>query len=133
MARSKSLRVLLAGEGGELAQALRDAGHEVDVGDDALAALDAAESYVLDVAVIDLEGFHGAPFALARAIRVASFGYKPLFIVVTASPGAEVEADCRDAGIDLMLTKPVRPMTLVGFVNRLGSIVAEYEAFDPAI
>ena len=57
MARRKRLRVLLAGEGGELAQALREAGHAVALGGDALAALDAAESGALDVAVIDLEGF----------------------------------------------------------------------------
>ena len=40
--RTKSLRVLLAGEGGEIARALRDAGHEVDVGGDAVTALNAA-------------------------------------------------------------------------------------------
>src|SRR5437016_5712888 len=98
MARTKSLRVLLAGESGVLESALREAGHEVDVGPDALSALGAAEAYSLDVVVIDLEGFEGEPFALAKAIRVASFGYKPLFVAMTRSQNEKVEARCRDAG-----------------------------------
>jgi DNA-binding response OmpR family regulator len=133
MARTKSLRVLLAGEAEELARALRAAGHEVDVGEDAITALDVAEAYALDVTVIDLEGFRGEPYALARAIRTASFGYKPLFVALARSPDGRVEGECRDAGIDLLLTKPVHLAALVGFVNRLGAVVAEYEEFDPSI
>lgn len=133
MARTKSLHVLLAGENDELARALRVAGHEVEVGEDAMTALNAAEASSVDVAVIDLEEFRGEPFALAKAIRGATFGYKPLFVAMTRDLGDQVEMECRDAGIDLMLVKPVSPSLLVGFVGRLGAVVAEYESFDPVI
>src|SRR5262249_2890621 len=118
MARTKSLRVLLAGEGGEFEHALRAAGHDVDVGDDAVAALNVAGSYSLDVVVIDLDEFQGEPFALAKAIRVATFGYKPLFVAMTASQTGQVEDKCRDAGIDLLLLKPVALALLTGFLRR---------------
>lgn len=134
MPRSARLRVLLAGAYAALHRALLAAGHDVTSAPDSFAALAAAEERHLDVVVIDRDSFQGEPFALAKAVRATSLGFKPFFALL-APPGHDdrLEDHCREAGIDLLLFAPVAPSLVAGFLDRLGSVVAEYDSFDPAI
>lgn len=62
-----------------------------------------------------------------------SYWRKPMFVALGGADTARCEACCREAGIDLLLVKPVDPSMLTGFLGRLRSVVEDYESFDPAI
>ena len=133
MTSPRGLRVLLAGDHGELATLLRSAGHDVAAGPTRAAALGAAEAASHDVVILDPDGVDSDPFALARRLRAVAYAPKPLFVALSRDAGPQFEADCRDAGIDLLLIKPVEPRLLTGFLDRLSAVAADYTAFDPAI
>src|SRR5689334_8789807 len=119
MARSRGLRVLLAGGegGGALEEALRSAGHDVSASADDAGALTTAKASCLDVVILDVEGLQESdPFALAQGIRAVSFWRKPLFVVM-AQEGGRCESCCREAGIDLLFVKPVAPQLVTGFLG----------------
>jgi len=127
------MRVLLAGSDGELVSRLREAGHDVDAAPDGTSAVRAAESSSHDVVILDLDAAGSDPFALARNVRAVSYWPKPLFVGLAGTLDPQHEDRSREAGIDLLLAKPVPPGLLTGFLDRLSTVVADYESFDPAI
>jgi DNA-binding response OmpR family regulator len=127
------MRVLLTGSHSELASRLREAGHDVDAAADGSSAIRAAEASTHDVVILDLDGTEGDPYALARHVRAASYFPKPLFVGLAQALDPNHENRSRAAGIDLLLAKPVQPGLLTGFLDRLSSVVADYESFDPMI
>jgi CheY-like chemotaxis protein len=133
MTRPRGMRVLLAGSHSELASPLREAGHDVDAAADGTSAVRAAESSSHDVVILDLDESGSDPYALARNVRAVSFWPKPLFVGLAQSLDPQHEDRSREAGIDLLLAKPVQPGLLTGFLNRLSTVMADYESFDPAI
>jgi CheY-like chemotaxis protein len=133
MNRPRGMRVLLAGGHGELASSLREAGHDVDAAADGTSAVRAAESSSHDVVILDLDVPESDPYDLARTVRAASYWPKPLFVALAQTLDPLREDRSREAGIDLLLAKPVPPGLLTGFLDRLSTVVADYESFDPAI
>src|SRR5947207_5391104 len=107
MNRPRGMRVLLAGSPSELASSLREAGHDVDAAADGTSAVRAAESSSHDVVILDLDVPESDPYALARNVRAASYWPKPLFVGLAQALDAQREDRSREAGIDLLLAKPV--------------------------
>ena len=132
MQKPYGLRVLMVGDHGPLAEPLRGEGHEVIVVPDAPAATDAAR-VVLDVVVLDLDQPGIDVAGLADAIRRRAFWRKPMFIALARHGGAGPEKRCKEAGLDLLLVKPVAPDLLMGFLGRLQAVVQDLESFDPMI
>jgi DNA-binding response OmpR family regulator len=133
MSRATGLRVLLAGDGGEFATTLRSEGHTVTAARNSTSALGAAESCVPDVVIVDLEQLDGDPFALAKHVRRAARWHKPMVIAISHRECATCDARLREAGVDLLLVKPVEAKLLTGFLGRLWSVVRDFESFDPMI
>jgi DNA-binding response OmpR family regulator len=86
-----------------------------------------------EVVILDLAGAGGDPFGLAREIRASSWWRKPMFIALAEAADAGLESRCAEAGIDLVMLKPVGAGLLTGFLGRLDAVVRDYESFDPAI
>lgn len=133
MLGSEPLRVLLAGTTNPLRESLRQAGHRVAVGMETATALSVARQTELDVVVIDQDRVFADPFTLAKNIRAASLWRKPFFVLLAKENSDSQEAECREAGFDLLLFKPFAGELLLGFLERLKSVVDECQAFDPMI
>ena len=132
MQKQQGLRVLMVG-GLDLVGPLRADGHEVQAVADGARALSTARAVVLDVVVVDLDLPDTDGFALARAIRAATAGRKPMFIALAGQGGEDSYRRCQEAGIDLHLVKPVQSEVLQGFLGRLQAVVQDIESFDPMI
>jgi CheY-like chemotaxis protein len=132
MPKQQGLRVLMVG-GVDLAGPLRGDGHEVLAVADGPKALSTARAVVLDVVVLDLDLPDTDGFALARGIRAATAGRKPMFIALAGHGGEDSYRRCQEAGIDLHLVKPVRSEVLQRFLGRLKAVVEDIESFDPMI
>ena len=115
------LRVLLAEDNATnqlvSTSILRRAGCEVVVVGDGAAAVSAATHAHFDVVLMDVQmpGMDG--FAATRAIRAAT-GVPPCLIIgLTASIGPELAGQCRAAGMDFHLSKPIGRDLLVRTLN----------------
>ena len=86
---------------------LRRVGHEVQVAEDAVAALDAASACQFDVALIDigLPGMNG--YELAERLQNGSTHERPLLVAMTGYGQEEDRRRSRAAGFDHHLVKPV--------------------------
>jgi DNA-binding response OmpR family regulator len=133
MASRFGLRVLLVGCSEEVARAVRDGGHDASSRGDSVSAVRDARACTPDVVILDLGAVPGDPLSLAREIRTASLWPKPLFVALVEGETAELEAQCKAAGIDLLFVKPLRPGLLAEFLSRLTAVAEEYRSFDPAI
>ena len=91
-----------------------------------------ARSSSLDVVILDFEEGDRS-FALAKEIRAASLWRKPMFVAIAGAGGDPCEACYREAGIDLLLVKPVATELVTQILGRLIGIVADYASFDPVI
>jgi DNA-binding response OmpR family regulator len=96
-----------------IAMILRSAGHEVLVFYEGKPALDAAEAFQPDAAVLDigLPGLNG--YDLARGLR-ERMGSTGLLLVAMTGWGQEEDVrNARAAGFDFHLVKPVEPHRLL--------------------
>jgi CheY-like chemotaxis protein len=108
---SDRLRILLVDDNADaleiMAEALREAGHEVAVADDGLEALRLLDTLDPAVGVLDL----GMPvmdgLKLARRIRERRPAGKPLLIAVSGYSEPRGRVLSREAGFDLHFAKPV--------------------------
>jgi CheY-like chemotaxis protein len=127
------LSVLLIGCPEAVVRAVHEGGHRTAAPAAPEAGIAEARDTVLDVVILDLAKAGDDPFALARSIRASSPWRKPMFLALTESDDDELDARCRNAGIDLLLLQPVRPDLLAGFLGRLSAVVQDYASFDPMI
>jgi DNA-binding response OmpR family regulator len=133
MSKPGGLRVLLVGCTDAVIRAVEQSGHRTAAHANANASLSEARDTGLDVVILDL-GLAGAdPFALAKSLRAASRWRKPMFLALGDNDSDELDGSCREAGIDLLLVKPVEPEHVAGFLTRLQTVVEDQESFDPAI
>lgn len=95
-----------------LKRMLELAGHRVRVAVDGLAALDAVQSAVPDVALIDIGLPQMDGYELARRIRAEGHAKRPLLIAITGYGLPEDRNRSREAGFDMHLVKPVDSSTL---------------------
>jgi two-component system OmpR family response regulator len=115
-------RVLVADDNSDLAESvamlLRFEGHEVRIAHDGLSALELAEEFKPDAALLDigLPGLNG--YELARKLRSHSSGQKLLLIAVTGYGRFEDRARSKNAGFDCHLVKPVDPHALSALLKK---------------
>jgi CheY-like chemotaxis protein/two-component sensor histidine kinase len=109
-------RVLVADDNSDLAESvamlLRFEGHEVRIALDGPSALELAEEFKPDAALLDigLPGLNG--YELARKLRSRSSGQKLLLIAVTGYGRFKDRERSKNAGFDCHLVKPVDPHAL---------------------
>lgn len=97
---------------GSLAMLLRLWGHEATIAHDGPTALEAVESRVPDIALLDigLPGMDG--YTLARRLRTHLPARRTVLVAVTGWGQDEDRAQTREAGFDHHLVKPVELSTL---------------------
>jgi CheY-like chemotaxis protein len=113
---SRSLRILLVEDHPDVAAStallLEYFGHDVSVAPDGRAALELARLSPPDVALLDI----GLPIMdgceVARQLVGLCRENKPALIAVSGYGGEEQARRCADAGIELLLLKPVDPEEL---------------------
>ena len=119
----RSLKVLLAEDNAvnqRVATAmLRKRGHQVDVVDDGVAAVEAVRSRRYDVVLMDVQmpGLDG--LAATRQIRADGFGSLRI-IALTAHATTDDRDRCREAGMNDFLSKPFQPYDLFRMVEECG-------------
>lgn len=116
-----------------LADSLRSAGHEVVIAQDERTALELArlkqpDVVFFEVAQPDLDGY-----AVARGIQELFAWRRPLLVAFSAQPDQQPNYRSREAGIDLLLGKPVDLGLLRGLLRRFQSILQDMEGFDPGL
>jgi len=127
-ARKRQLLKVLVAEDNPVNQAvvqriLQSAGHDatvVDNGEQALDALEAA-SYDLVIADMRMPGMNGL-----EAMKIHRFTetdrYVP-WIMLTGDATQETMDECKAAGVDAYLTKPINPKVLLASIQRLAEIL----------
>ncbi|HZS69814.1 MAG TPA: ATP-binding protein, partial [Burkholderiales bacterium] len=101
-----------------LKRMLELAGHRVRVAVDGAAALDAVQSSVPDVALIDIGLPRMDGYELARRIRADVHEKRPLLVAITGYGLPEDRNRSREAGFDMHLVKPVDSTTLADLLAR---------------
>jgi CheY-like chemotaxis protein len=97
-------------------------GHEVRQAYGGEAGLALAGAYRPDVLLLDVMMPHMSGIDLAPQVRQLAGLKNCLMIAVTGRTGAETQSQCEQAGIDLILTKPVNLESL----QTLLTLVSEY-------
>jgi two-component system sensor histidine kinase RpfC len=94
-------------------------------GQDALAAL---ERMRFDVALLDVNMPEVSGYEVARLYRVAHGGeWRLPMIALTADATSETERLCREAGMDMVLTKPVEAAQLLAEIEEIYARAARPE------
>ncbi|HXY98978.1 MAG TPA: ATP-binding protein [Stellaceae bacterium] len=121
-APARKLRILIAEHDGAnrkiLRRILEMAGHQTAVVDDGEAALavldrDRFDLVLLDVAMPELSGYE-----VAKLYRMEHLGEGRLpLIALAADAASETERQCREGGMDAVLTKPVEATQLLAAID----------------
>jgi len=124
IAASKPLKVLVAEDNPAnckvLKSVLEGAGHEVEIAIDGEAALTALERTRFDIALLDINMPEVSGYEVAKLYRVSHVGEWRLPIVaLTADATSETERLCREAGMDMVLTKPIEAAQLLGALDEI--------------
>jgi signal transduction histidine kinase len=110
------LRVLVADDNQDSATnwaaLIGDAGHEVVAAHDGRAALEAAERFIPQLALLDIGMPHLDGYEVARRIRATNWGSGVYLVAVTGWGQAKDRIMAREAGFDAHYTKPLDPMML---------------------
>ncbi len=99
---------------------LERSGHQTVVVDDGLQAMDAMESNVFDLVLMDVNmpGMNG--LEATRLYRVAMPAKPRLpILALTADATAETERNCIQAGMDGCITKPITPARLIARIDAM--------------
>lgn len=115
------LRVLCADDNADgaesLATLLEIAGATVRVCLDGAEAMNAAEEFAPDVALLDLDMPRADGFAVARWLRASAEGRPFLLVAVTGSADPDCPRRTTAAGFDYHFTKPADPATLLAILT----------------
>jgi len=106
---------------------LERAGHDCRLVEDGQQALDALQQDEFDLAIVDMHMPAADGLEVFRLYRFAHAGKQGLpFIMLTANATVEARQDCKEAGIQYFLTKPVSSSQLLKVIARAaGAIPAE--------
>ncbi|MDD5763259.1 MAG: response regulator, partial [bacterium] len=122
-----------------IARILERAGHAVTMVENGENALDAVKSQGFDIALLDLHMPVMGGIEAAKIIRYLRTTPRMPIVALTADATSEAKADCREAGIDAVLTKPIDTRelfavmgTLVPGGNEGTASVGEHATFAPA-
>ncbi|MEJ2107973.1 MAG: response regulator [Acidiferrobacteraceae bacterium] len=101
-----------------LQEILQRAGHRPYVCGNGDEAIDALSDRDFDLAIVDLHMPGRSGLEIVKAYRAMDpLGAPMPFIVLTADITAQAKQMCRDADIDLLLSKPIRPHELVQAID----------------
>jgi signal transduction histidine kinase len=118
------LRVLVADDNHDSATnwaaLIGDAGHEVVAAYDGQAALEAAERFQPQLALLDIGMPYLDGYEVARRIRATSWGSGMYLVAVTGWGQAKDRLMAREAGFDEHYTKPLDPVMLQGLLRNAG-------------
>jgi CheY-like chemotaxis protein len=109
---------------------LRRAGHIVESVENGREAVEAVAAQPFDVVVMDVQMPDMNGLEAARAIRNGEMGTgrrQPILALTAHANGSDIE-ECRQAGMDDYLSKPVHHLDLVERVARLGTGARSGEA-----
>jgi two-component system sensor histidine kinase RpfC len=99
---------------------LERAGHQCTLAEDGDQVLDLLEEQVFDAVILDMNMPHMNGLEATRAIRFTALPGRHLpLIMLSADVSAETRAECKVAGIDHFLPKPVRIDDLLDTLDRL--------------
>jgi signal transduction histidine kinase len=127
-----TMRILVADDNVDSAMSwsllIEDGGHQVATAYDGLSALESAEKFRPQVALLDVGMPHLDGYEVARRIRASSWGGEIWLIAVTGWGQAKDRTLAREAGFDEHFTKPLDPDQLTRILKRAWSRHAEKTA-----
>lgn len=101
-----------------LQEILQRAGHRPYICGNGDEAIDALSDRDFDLAIVDLHMPGRSGLEIVKAYRAMDpLGAPMPFIVLTADNTAQAKQMCRDADIDLLLSKPIRPHELIQAID----------------
>ncbi|HYM01520.1 MAG TPA: ATP-binding protein [Stellaceae bacterium] len=126
---SHPLHVLIAEDNGAnrkiLKRILEMAGHKVATVNDGEAALSILDREHFDLALLDINMPEMSGHEVTKLYRMEHLGEARLpIIALTADATSETERQCRDAGMDSVLTKPVEATQLLAAIDEAYARVA---------
>jgi two-component system sensor histidine kinase RpfC len=126
---NKQYRILFADDSTPnqkvITRILELSGHTVTVVDDGDKALDKLESEDFDLCILDMHMPNVGGLSVVKIFRFTSPDSSMPFIILTANATTDAELQCKKAGVDLYLTKPIRSKTLIAGVNKLTAHIKE--------
>jgi signal transduction histidine kinase len=126
------LRILVADDNVDSAMSwsllIEDSGHQVVTAYDGLAALESAEKFRPQVALLDVGMPHLDGYEVARRIRASHWGREAWLIAVTGWGQAKDRAMAGEAGFDEHFTKPLDPEQLTRTLQKAWSRLSEKAA-----
>jgi len=116
------LKVLIAEDNGAnrkiLRRILEMAGHQVATVNDGEAALSVLDRDRFDLALMDINMPEMSGYEVTKLYRMEHLGESRLpIIALTADATSETERQCREAGMDAVLTKPVEAAHLLAAID----------------
>jgi two-component system, sensor histidine kinase RpfC len=128
-APARPLKILVAEDNNAnrkiLRRILEMAGHQVAVANDGEAALSMLDRDRFDLALMDINMPEMSGYEVTKLYRMEHLGEARLpIIALTADSTSETERQCREAGMDAVLTKPVEAAHLLAAIDGTYSRVA---------
>jgi two-component system, sensor histidine kinase RpfC len=102
-----------------IARILERAGHEVTMVVNGEKALDAVKSQSFDIALLDLHMPVMGGIEAAKIIRYLRTTPRMPIVALTADATGEAKAECKEAGMDAVLTKPIDTRELFAILGTL--------------
>jgi CheY-like chemotaxis protein len=102
-----------------LAKLLQESGNQVEIARDGLEAIETAERFRPEIAVIDIAMPRLDGYDTARRIRQQPWGKDMILIAFTGWGQSRDRSRSKDAGFDFHLTKPVRYNALLEILQNL--------------
>lgn len=120
-ATARGLRILIADDNHDAAESLavvvQSAGHETRIANCGREAIDLAQSFLPDVALLDIGMPDMDGYAVARSLRETVVGRRLQLVAVTGWGQADDRRRSKEAGFDAHLTKPVDPEQLKSLIR----------------
>jgi PAS domain S-box-containing protein len=113
---------------------LSGAGHTVALANHGREAVEKCEKQHFDLVLMDVQMPVMDGYAAARAIRRSTTANHDVPIVaLTANADADTERQCREAGMDDVLAKPIRRLPLLGAVEKWSVRRSTFEVKDAEV
>lgn len=136
-APARRLKILVAEDNNAnrkiLRRILEVAGHHVAAVNDGEAALSELERDRFDLVLMDINMPEMSGYEVTKLYRMGHLGEARLpIIALTADATSETERQCREAGMDAVLTKPVEAMQLLAAIDDTHGRLAARGSAAPA-